>query len=399
MSETHSTAQLPLDGIKVVDLTQAVAGPFVSMTLADLGADIQKIESVGKGDLSRNISPSPEYFDTVNRNKESIAINLKDPEGQEIAKSMISDADIFLENMKPGRTEKFGLEYEDVKEANPNIIYCSLNGFGKNSPYEERPAWGEIIQAMSGVMSMTGDEDGPPTWSGAAIGDLVPALNATYAIIAALYARDNDQIESEYLEVPMLDSVVSFLSVRAGYSFGTGEPFPRTGAIHPLWAPFDAYETSDGTILVGPGTEYQWKAFCDAIERPELHSDSRFDTMEKRVENRTELDSIIRPIIKERTTDDWFEIFREYEVPAGPIRDTVSVWDDKHVAQRKLRQKMPRENTADATVIDNPIRFNELKTTLGSPPPELGQDTSDILLEIGYDDETIEDLRDRSIVE
>lgn len=398
MPHKDSINRFPLSDIKVVDLTQVVAGPFATMQLGDLGADVIKIEAVGRGDRSREVNPRPEYHDTVNRNKSSIELDLKSTGGQEVAKRLLSDADVFVQSMKPGRIETFGLDYSTIAEFNPSIIYCTITGFGTDSPYEEVPAWDFLIQAMSGIMGMTGQPDGPPLWSGMPSGDLSPAMYASQSILSALYARETGKIEGEYIEIPMLDCAISWLCSRAGYTFGTGDPFPRTGTYHPSVAPYGIFECEDEAIVIATGTDSLWRDLCTALDLDELVADERFDTMDKRVENRTALSEKLGSVLGTMSQDEVLEELRENGVPSGPINDTRSVWNDEHVKKRGLRATMERENLEDATVIDHPVRFSTISTPLETPPPTLGQDTEKILSSYGFSDEEIEALRQKDVI-
>ncbi|THE66323.1 CoA transferase [Salinadaptatus halalkaliphilus] len=396
---TGDETALPLSDITVVDLTQVIAGPFASMQLGDLGATVIKLEAVGRGDRSRSLQPSPAYFDSINRNKRSVAVDLKSEEGQEVAQTLLADADVFIESTKPGRAESYGLGYETVSALNPELVYCSISGFGRDSPYEEMPAWDMLVQGMSGIMSITGTEDGPPLWSGLPVGDLIAGSYAVQSVLAALYARENGEIDGEWVEVPMFDAAISWLTARAGHSFGTDEPFPRLGTRHPSIAPFGVFECADDSIVVPAGTDSLWNGFCRALEAPELLADERFETLDDRVANREALLAEVEPIFDSRPAAEWLERLRDEGVPAGPINDTRSVWDDEHVEHRQLRQSMPRENRQDAEVVDSPVHFSELTTTLEVPPQRLGGSTDDVLSEYGYDDDEIERLRNDDIVE
>lgn len=396
---SYSTGQEPLDGITVVDLTQVLAGPMATMMLGDLGAEVVKIEAVGRGDISRSWEPTPDYFDALNRNKRSIAIDLKSDEGKEIARDLVEDADVFVENMKPGRPTAFGLDYEQVREANPSIVYCSIKGFGRGSPYETVPSMDAIIQSMSGIMSITGEDDGQPLWSGLPSGDLAPAMYAVQSILSALFARERGAIESEFIEVPMLDTAISWIGVRAAYSFKYDEPFPRTGTKHPTAAPFGIFECQDEPILALASTPTLWDGFCRSIGREDLLEDDRFRTNEDRLENRAKLRSELASVFETDTADVWLDRFHENEVPAAPIYDTKSVWGDEHVEERNLRRSMPRDGERDAQVVDNPVRFASLETSLRRTPPGLGADTESVLSELSYEEDEIERLQRDGIVE
>lgn len=396
---TPRDAPHPLEGITVIDLTQVIAGPYASMLLGDLGADVIKIEAVGRGDQTRTSIPAPAYFDTVNRNKQSIAIDLKSPAGQSVAKDLLADADVFLENTKPGRLETFDLTYEAIRAVNPSIIQCSITGFGSDSPYEGIPAMDMVIQAMSGIMSITGEAEGPPTWSGLPSGDLAAAMYATQAITTALFARERGTIETELIEIPMLDAAISWLGPRAGYTFGTGEPFPRMGTRHPSNEPAGVFECNDGYIVLIAFSEQIWSDFCTAIDREDLLDDERFDGRRNRVANRDALLAEINPVMRDRPTTEWIEILHEHEVPAGPIYDTKTLWDDAHVQARQLRRTIPCPSGRTATVIDHPVQYAALGVGPQRHPPDLGEDTDTLLTDLGYSTTEITALRDHGVIE
>lgn len=399
MSGRGTSGVLPLSDITVVDVTQVVAGPFATMNLGDLGASVIKVEAVGRGDRSRSIDPSPTYFDSVNRNKHSLAVDLKTDRGQQVVRDLVTDADVFVESMKPGRPASFELAYEDLRERNPELIYCSISGFGRDSPYEDLPAWDMLVQAMSGIMGVTGEEGGQPLWSGLPSGDLIAASYATQSILAALYARERDVIESEWIEVPMLDAAISWLTARAGHTFGTGEPFPRLGVRHPSIAPFGVFECADESIVVAAGTDSLWADFCVAIDRTDLLEDERFETMPDRVEHVDALTEVVEAELAGEDADTWLDRLHEHDVPAGPIHDTKTVWEEEHVQRRGLRRQMARDGQPDAEVIDHPIHFDALATELRTAPETLGESTADLLREQGYGEDEITRLRDDGVVE
>jgi len=396
---TSRSGVRPLSDVTVVDLTQVMAGPFATMLLGDMGADIVKIEAIGRGDRSRNSPPRQEYFDTMNRNKRSIALDLKSDEGQAVAASLIDAADVFIENTKPGRATKFNLAYEDVREINPNIVYCSITGFGSDSPYAGVPAYDMVIQAMSGVMSMTGESDGPPLWSGLPSGDLAAAMYAVQSVLLALYARDTGQIDGEWIEVPMLDAAISWLGPRAGHTFGTGEPFPRLGTQHLISAPFGVFQCADDPIVIAAGTNSLWYDLCAALDRPDLAAREDLDSRDGRADNVDELREELERTLGEATADEWIARLHEKEVPAGPINDTKTVWEDDHVEKRGLRVSMEREGRPDAEVIDAPIHFEHILSGPQRPPPDLAEHTDDVLADLGYTAEEVARLREDGVVE
>ena len=395
---SHSSIE-PLSDITVIDLTQVVAGPFATMTFGDMGADVIKIEAIGRGDRARNSPPHPEYFDTVNRNKRSIALDLKSEEGQAIAHSLLADADVFIESTKSGRMERFNLAYEDVRELNPEIIYCSISGFGSESPYENVPAYDMLIQAMSGIMSLNGEEGGPPLWSALPSGDLAASMYTVQSVLLALYAREKGQIHGEWIEVPMLDAAISWLVPRAGHTFGFDEPFPRLGTHHIISAPFGVFECDDERIVIAAGTNSLWHDLCMALDRPDLIEREEFQTRAQRSEHVDLLQSELESTLTEHSADYWIPRLHDNEVPAGPINDTQTVWEDRHVTQRELRVEMERDGRENADVIDHPVHFRTLATSLRIPPEELGESTDDILSKLEYTSEEIDRLRNQGIVD
>lgn len=398
MSEANQGATLPLAGVTVVDLTQVLAGPFATMTFGDLGAEVVKIEAVGRGDRARGIEPIPEYFDTINRNKRSIEVDLKSEAGQQIVYDLVREADVFVESTKPGRVERFNIAYEDLRAVNPELIYCSISGFGSDSPYEELPAWDMLVQAMSGIMSMTGEEGGRPLWSGLPSGDLITAMYTSQSVLTALYARERGLIESEWIEVPMLDAAISWLSSRAGYTFGYDEPFPRLGTHHPSIAPFGVFSCADDDIVIAAGTASLWEEFCSVLGREDLLADERFQTLPDRCANLEALTEAIEDELATDTASAWIDRLQAAAIPAGPIHDTKSVWEDEHVARRGLHKVMEREGREDADVIDTPIHFSTLGTHLETPPEELGASTGSLLRRHGYDEDEIERLRADGVI-
>lgn len=388
----------PLNGITVVELGQVVAGPFATMSLGDLGAEIIKIEPPGRGDLARSVEPAPEYFDTVNRNKRSVALDLKSESGQAVALDLLAEADAFVENTKPGRIDTFGLDLESVREVNPEIIYCTITGFGADSPYENVPAFDMIIQAMSGIMALTGREGEAPLWSGLPSGDLAASMYAIQSVIAALYAREAGEIDGEYVEVPMLDAAISWLCSRAAYTFRHDEPRPRTER-HTGMAPFGPFECADGRIVVAAGTDPLWQELCSVIDRADLAADDRFGSIADRLENRPALIEELDATFAEASRERWIDRLHDQQVPAAPIYDTKEVWEDEHVLQRGLRTAMSRPGAPDADVIAPPARFERLTADCRDPPPELGGDTDAILTDLGYEEAAIDRLRSEGAVE
>jgi crotonobetainyl-CoA:carnitine CoA-transferase CaiB-like acyl-CoA transferase len=380
----------------IVDLTQILSGPYATMLLGDMGAKIIKIERVGQGDRTRHIDPSPKYFDTVNRNKQSVAVDLKTEEGQEVVRNLLDDADVLVENMKSGRMEKFNLDYKTVSDSNPELIYCSISGFGSNSPYEDQPALDLIPQAMAGVMSITGYENSPPVWSGLQSGDLSASMFAVQGILGALFAREAGHIEGEWMEIPMLDATASWVGPRASYTFGTGQPFPR--GRYPPGAPGGVFECKDGYVALAAIWENMWQRFCAAIDRRDLLEDEAYQTKEDRSENEKQLRAEIESVLTQKPAEHWIETLREYSIPVAPIYDTLSMWEDPHMEQRELHKKMTKDGGEDADVVDNPFYFLNMDTRLDTPPQDLGASSERVLRRYGYSEDEIDELRDRDII-
>lgn len=390
-----------LDGIRVLDVTQVVAGSFASMSLADLGAEVVKIERPGTGDIGRTNPPfvgeRSAYFASVNRNKRSVAIDLKRTEGRDAFLDMARAADVVVENHPPGRMDGFGLDYETVAAVNPGIVYCSITGFGQTGPYAELPALDMVAQALSGHMSLTGPAEGPPYRAGLPVGDLAGAAYGVQGILAALFRRERTG-DGEYLDVSMVDVLVSWLSVRSGYTFATGEPYPRTGNELREFVPYNVYETRDGYLALIVATDRHWTWVCEAIDRPGLADDERFETVEARREHRDAVNELLSDALAQRPAEEWFDRFASHGVASAPIRDTKTVWEDEHVESRGMRRDISLGGEP-FSAIPYPIQFAGIDTESPTGPQALGEDTRDVLREVGYDDDRIDGLRDAGIVE
>lgn len=392
-----------LADVKILDLTQMLSGPLATMYFGDLGADVVKIERPEIGDLTRQYPTFQNgfsgYFASLNRNKESLTLNLRTEKGRAILLELVEDADVLVENYKKSTIEDLDIGYDAVREANPEIIYCSIKAFGAGSPYEEMPSFDLIMQAMSGAMSMTGEENGQPIRTNIAIGDIAASMFATQAVLAALYAKERTEDEAgEFIEISMFDSLLSWLGPRGTNSILNNEPYPRRGNRHPSFVPYDSFETTDGYFCVGIGSENFWENFCEAIDREELIDDNRFETMAARRTNQNELYEILTDIFEEKTNEEWFRIMREHNVPAGPIYDTLEVWDDPHVIERNLLDEVPNPTgEGEFPTIRYPVKFSQQNQEL-SPPPRLSTDTDKWLKNLGYSSEEIDSLREDGVI-
>jgi formyl-CoA transferase len=378
----------------VLDATQMVSGPFASMQLADLGADVYKIERPDGGELGRSNPPFVEdrstYFASVNRNKESVALDLKSDRGRDAFLSLAEKADVVVENNPPGRMERFGLGYETVSDLNPGIVYCSITGFGQTGPYRELPALDIVAQALSGVMSITGQADGEPQRAGVPIGDIAASMYAVQSIVLALYQRERTG-EGDFLDVSMLDCLTTWLTVRAGYSWGRDEPYPRMGNALPEFVPYGVYETTDGYLAVVVVADHHWERLCATIGREDLADDERFATGSARIDNRDAVEEILADAFATATADEWFDRLRERGVPAAPIYDTLEVWENEHVRSRDLLRTV-EDGNREANAIRYPVDFGELEAEITEGVPDLGADTRAALSAAGVDEETIEQI-------
>lgn len=385
-----------LEGIKVVDLSQVAAGPMATTHLGDLGAEVIKIERPD-GELSRGVPPMVDgisgYYGSINRNKLCITLDLSTDEGKDIFEDVVKDADVLLENFKGGSVKKLGIDYDTVTEVNEEIIYCSVKGFGSKSPYEGDPAFDMIIQAMGGALSITGEEGGPPIHSKIAMGDFIPAMYAVEAILSAIYNRDVNDGGGEHIEISMLDAMISWLGPRAIYSLIEQKPYPRSGTKHRAYAPYKIFETSDSYIVVGVASQYLWPKFCKAVDRVDLVEMSQFATTNKRSKNQDELYDILDSILQSKSTQEWFDIFQEYGVPAGPVYDTLELWEDPHVLARDVLNE-----EYEIPLINYPANFSEHDTDVRIPPKGIGEDTDWLMRNLGYSRERIEYLKSQDII-
>ena len=392
-----------LEGIRVLDLTRALAGPFCTLMLGDHGADVIKIEIPGTGDDTRHWGPpfigeESAYFLSINRNKRSLTLNFKEPKAIEIFLDLVKESDVVVENFTPGVMARFGLDYETVKGANPKIIYSSISGFGQTGPYRARPAYDQIMQGISGIMSITGETDGEPQKVGIAITDIGAGMWTAFAIMSAVYHRDQHG-EGQQIDVSMLDAQVSWLTYQAAYFFANEEPPKRLGAAHPTLVPYQAFMCQDNKYInVAVGSERLWDRFCQGIKKPELKDHPEYATNGDRVRSRNKLVPYLQEFFLTRSVAEWVADLQEANVPCGPINDLADVFSDPQLLHREMYLEMAHPTLGSIKQTGIPIKFSRTPGGLDRPPPLLGEHNGEILREMGYSDTDIKRLADQSII-
>ena len=405
-----------LDGIKVLDLSRVLAGPWCTQILADLGADVIKIERPGVGDDTRTWGPpfikdadgndtdQASYFTACNRNKRSVTVDMATAEGQALLKQMAAQSDIVVENFKTGGLKQYGLDHEALRAANPRLIYCSVTGFGHDGPYAERAGYDLMIQAMTGMMSITGRPDdvpgGGPLRVGVALTDLFTGVYASTAILAALQVRDRTG-EGQHIDMALLDVGMAILANQASAFLNTGKPPQRQGNTHPSLAPYQDFQTADGAMLLAIGNNGQFARFCEAAGHAEWAADARFATNTLRVKHRGVLIPMMEELTRTRTTADWVTLLEDKAVPCGPINDIAQAFDDAQVKSRGLAVTLPRhagDGIESITGVASPLRLTATPPVLRHAPPALGQHTREVLAEFGIDAARFDALRAAGVV-
>lgn len=391
----------PLEDLLIVDLSRVLAGPYCTMTLGDLGARVIKIEEPTKGDDTRAWGPpfwhgESAYFLSLNRNKESLTLNLKSEQGKEILWRLIARGDILVENFRPGTLSRLGFDWEAMHEKNPRLIYCAISGYGQTGPDSRRPGYDLIAQGEGGVMSVTGEPDGPPFKAGVSQADVVAGMWATIGVLTALAARERTG-RGQMVDSSLIEGQLGLLTYQA-YNFWSGADPVRMGNRHPNLTPYETYAASDGHLNVGVGSEGLWKKFCEALDEPGLENRTEFNTARNRIENRQLLERELTPVFARRTVSDWLARFGEAGVPCGKVRSVPEVLSDPHVLARGMVQELPHPKIPDFKVVGLPLHLSETPGEPLSAPPALGQHTSELLAELGYDPAEIENLKDQGIV-
>ena len=394
---------LALSGLKVLDVTQVMAGPFCSQLLGDLGAQVTKVEPPGSGDSTRlhmgTILPGGESsaFLAVNRNKRSISIDLKDARGLEVFRRLVKDADVLVENLRPGVTRRLGIDYETLREVNPQLIYASISGFGQNGPYAQRSGYDLIAQAMSGVMSVTGEPGREPVKCGIPIADLSAGLFCVIGILSAHAARQRTG-EGQHIDVSLFESALALSIWETAELWATGKTPGPVGSAHRMSAPYQKLRTADGHVVVGANNERLWKSLCSVIGRPELETDARFATNTVRMRHLEELTAELESAMSQRGTQEWMELFLDVGLPAAPIHDYAQVCADPHAIARNMVVTMDHPTEGTVRGLGIPIKMSGTPGEIRRPAPLLGAHTDEILQEAGFTDEQISAFRETGAV-
>jgi crotonobetainyl-CoA:carnitine CoA-transferase CaiB-like acyl-CoA transferase len=378
-------AEQPLKGVRILDLTRVLAGPYCAMLLGDMGAEVIKVEEPGKGDDTRGWPPfaggESTYFMSVNRNKKSITLNLKAPEGRDILRKLAKKSDVLLENFRTGTMEKLGLGYATLSKLNPRLVYCAISGFGESGPESHRGGYDLIVQAESGVMDLTGFPDGPPVKVGNSIADLVAGMSGAHGVTLALLARHKTR-RGQKVEIAMLDVMASLLTYQAGMYLNAGRPPARRGNEHPSIVPYEVFKAADGYLALGVANNSLWERCCAALERSDLAKDPRYATEASRVENRGTLVPLLNQVLAARSGEDWMKRLEAVGVPAGRIRTVPQVCESEHLRARGMLVALPHAKAGTVKMMGVPIRLHATPGKARTAAPVLGRDTDAVLTRV-----------------
>ncbi len=393
----------PLEGIRVLDLTRALAGPYCTLMLGDYGADVIKIEIPGSGDDTRHWGPpfvgeESAYFLSINRNKRSLTLNFKDDQAREIFLLLSKDADVIVENFTPGVMDRFGLGYDAIQAVNPGIVYTSISGFGQDGGYRNRPAYDQIVQGMSGLMSITGETDGEPQKAGIAVSDIGAGMWAAFAIMTAIHHQTKTG-EGQHIDVSMLDGQVAWMTYMAAYYFSNNESPKKVGSGHPNLTPYQAFMCQDNKYInVAVGSERIWERFCHGIKHEELRDNPDYATNGDRVRNRNMLVPYLQQLFLTRPVIDWVNDLQEYSVPCGPINDFGDVFTDPQIASRDMYMEIPHPTLGKVKQTGLPIKFSRTPGGLDRHPPLLGEHNQEILSDLGFSEAAISELESKEVI-
>jgi formyl-CoA transferase len=391
----------PLQNIRVLDLSHVLAGPYCTMVLGDLGAEVIKVEPP-EGDETRGWGPpfaggESAYYLCVNRNKRGMVVNLKTEEGKNILRELAMQSDVLVENFRPGTLKKFGLDFETLHELNPRLVYCSISGFGQTGPLKDMPGYDFMIQAMGGIMSVTGEPDGEPMKVGVAVADLFAGQNAVISILAALQARMFTG-EGQYIDIALFDSELGWLANVASNFLISGKNPKRYGNAHANIVPYQSFQATDGWLVVAVGNDKQFESFCKVIGKPELSADERFSTNSARVQNREILIPILAPIFLERSVNDWLRLIGD-QFPCGPINNFEQVFSMPHVKEREMLVEMEHPTIGALPLVGSPLKMGGTPVSYRLPPPLIGEHTKEILTKVlGLTSEKVTELRESGCI-
>ena len=393
----------PLEGITVLDLTRVLSGPYCTMQLGDMGARVIKVEQPDRGDDTRGWGPpfiggESAYFLSINRNKESLTLDLKHARSREVVDALLARADVLVENFRPGTMERLGLGYEQIASRFPRLVYCSISGFGQTGPRREEAGYDAVVQAEGGLMSITGAADGPAYRLGVAISDIVSGMFAVQGIAFALLARERTN-KGQQVDIGMLEATAALLTYQAGIYFATGSTPGRMGNRHPTIVPYETFEAADGEFVIAVGNDEQWKRFCGVMGAKDLAADERFATNRGRVSHYTTLRPMLTERLRTRNRADWVSALRAAGVPCGSVRDIGEVLSDPHLDARNMIQALEHAAAGAIKVLGVPIKLSATPGEVRTPPPSLGEHTERILKEdLGLDDGTVASLRTARVV-
>jgi crotonobetainyl-CoA:carnitine CoA-transferase CaiB-like acyl-CoA transferase len=389
----------PLDGITVLDLTRVLSGPYCTMLLADMGARVIKIEQPGKGDDTRAWGPpflegESAYFLSINRNKESVTVDFKHPEGRRLLEQLVANSDVVVENFRPGTLAKLGLDYQSLAPRHPRLIYCSISGFGQTGPRAKEAGYDAVMQGEGGLMSITGDPGGPGVRLGVAIADVTSGMFAAYGVAMALFARERTGRGQE-VDLAMLDTVAALLTYQAGNYFASGKVPARLGNRHPSIVPYETFSASDGDFVLAVGNDDQWRRFCAVAGLPE---DPRFATNRQRVMNY----DAVRPLIADRLRTQprqlWIDRLNAAGVPCGSVRNLQELFADPQIQARQMVAGIEHATIGDLRVLGVPVKLSDTPGAVRTPPPRLGEHTDAVLRDFGFSDDAIADLRRQKVI-